>query len=263
MRMQTPPVQPIASAGEARQAFYLRRQFRPLSELVAGRPHGDRLRYAAGCRCEECRKANTDYARARTEARRRGEWNGVVLADRARAHILALSQAGVGRRAISDVTNLDPALIAAVRTGRKTKIRAINERLILAVTPDMGAENSLVPAAPTWSLIKELLKAGFTKGRIARELNGSRLLQLSKNKVTLRNAAAIARIHRRLINSDEVLIPAKTAIKQLATLREEGFTEKQLARALEWPDEKLPRIGNVVKRGLAVRLNTLYRQSMT
>lgn len=75
---------------------------RPVAELAADRPHGDRLRYMAGCRCKECRAANTAYETQRALARKAGDWNGVVSAARARSHIAVLSAAPTSR-VISDL----------------------------------------------------------------------------------------------------------------------------------------------------------------
>ena len=248
---------------ETRKQFLSERRFRPMAEIVAIRPHGDRLRYIAGCRCDLCRKANTAYERERQQARKAGDWNGIVPADKAREHLLALSLDGVGRRAVSDVTNLSSHIIFEIRSGKRTQIRGRTERLILAVTTEMAAENSLVPAGPTWELIGELLKAGFTKTRIAQELNGANALQLSKTMVALRNASAISKIHKRLMTSDQALTASAPTVKQIATLREEGFTEKQLARLLEMPHETLPKFGPKLSQGFKSQVQTLYERLTT
>ena len=53
---------PMRSALEARG-------MKPVTELARQRPHGDRLRYMAGCRCPACRGANSAYERLRARAR--------------------------------------------------------------------------------------------------------------------------------------------------------------------------------------------------
>ncbi len=39
--------------------------------------HGTRARYVSGCRCDDCRRANRLYERARYAARAGGDWNGL------------------------------------------------------------------------------------------------------------------------------------------------------------------------------------------
>jgi hypothetical protein len=90
------------------------------------------------------------------------------------------------------------SVIADVRAGRKLKIRARSERRILAVTPACRGDASLVPAKRTWERIEWLLDEGFTKSRIALELGRkTRALQLNREWVTARNAAAVEALVRR------------------------------------------------------------------
>ena len=174
------------------------RGLRPVAELAADRPHGHRLRYLAGCKCFKCRRANSDYERERQAARAAGDWNGIVDADRARRHILALARQGVGRRMVAAASDVAESVIADVRAGRKTNIRARTERRILAVTPACRGDAALVPAKRTWERIEWLLDEGFTKGRIALELGRkTRALQLNREWVTARNAAAVEALVRR------------------------------------------------------------------
>jgi hypothetical protein len=57
---------------------------------------------------------------------------------------------------------------------------------------------ALVPAKRTWERIEWLLDEGFTKSRIALELGRkTRALQLNREWVTARNAAAVEALVRR------------------------------------------------------------------
>ncbi len=170
---------------------------RPVSELGGGRPHGTRLRYLAGCKCFQCRRSNSDYERARSEARAAGDWNGTVSAASARRHLEKLSAAGVGRRAVAAASNVGATIIANVRSGRQTRIRARSERKILAVTVDLAFDGATVPAAATWRRIEWLIEEGFTKIRIAEAIGQKRALQLGKDRVTVKHAAAIKRLYER------------------------------------------------------------------
>lgn len=237
------------------------RGLKPVSAYAQQREHGDRLRYIAGCRCDLCRKANSAYERSRQQARRSGDWNGIVSAGKARAHMLALQAQGIGRRAIADVTDIAETILSDVRAGTRPNIRARTERLILAVTPEMAADGALVPAAPTWSLVAELVRAGFTKHSLARRLGQKgQGLQLGKDYVTVRNAERLKKLHRELMDSDEALIPAGPTLRLIDELRREGFTDKQLARQLGSADGEL-RIGRQrVTKGLALQVAAMHER---
>lgn len=176
---------------------------KPIAELAANRNHGDRLRYMAGCRCDDCRRANTAYETMRCKARKNGDWNGLVTTTKARKHMLMLSEKGLGRRAIAAVTDLALSILLGIRTGAKKKIRARTERKILAVTPDLASQGALISAAPTWNLIRQLLAKGYTKTQLAKMLSfDARALQISQKQVLIRTADKIARLYKKLEMED-------------------------------------------------------------
>lgn len=241
-----------------------RRGLRPAVELAQERPHGDRLRYMAGCRCDQCRKANSVYESQRQQARRAGDWNGIVVADKARKHLLKLSAAGVGRRAVAAATDVAETIICEIRSGRKTHIRARTERKILAVSADMASDHALIGAQESWRLIQEMLAAGFTKARIAREMGFVMpALQIGRDTVLVSTAHRIALIHRRLMNSDEVLVPAKTAQRLLQNLLEEGYRLERLAERLGVSVGECLVRRTRVTRGFEARVRALHEELTT
>lgn len=174
------------------------RSLRPASELARMRDHGDRLRYMAGCRCDACRKANSTYEGMRQRARKAGDWNGIVSAARARTHMLKLSQRGIGRRAIGAATDIADTVLSSIRTGRKTSIRARTERLILGVSPACASDHAVISGGRTGQLIRELLEEGYTEAFLAKRLGyTNRYLQFG-DRVTVRTAARVQRLHREL-----------------------------------------------------------------
>lgn len=176
------------------------RGLRSAAELGADRPHGQRLRYMAGCRCFACRRANSDYERERIVARATGDWNGLVDAAPARAHLIRLSRAGVGRRSVRDASDASLTVINEVIMGRQTQLRARTARKILAVTPSCIADYATVPADRTWRLIAQLIDEGYSQAEIARRLGFRRpALQFSRVRVTARTAHRVAVLHRRLM----------------------------------------------------------------
>ena len=178
------------------------RGLRPVTELAARRPHGDRLRYLAGCRCPECRHANPRDESERQQARRRGEWNGLVSAKTARAPIRKLPRAGFGRRSIAAVADIRATTIADIRTGKQRQIRAMTAHNILAVTPDLASDYCLVPAGRLWQRIHQHLDEGDTRQAIAPQL-GYCELQFGTYRVTARNRSHVEQLYERLTASHD------------------------------------------------------------
>lgn len=195
------------------------RGLRPVAELAKDRPHGDRLRYMAGCRCFLCRRANSNYESARKAARAAGDWNGIVPAEKARQHLASLSAANVGRRSVAAVSGVGDTVLMDIIAGRKKQIRARTERSILAVTAAAIADGALIPAGPTWALLDELVADGWTKADLAGRLGYTNpALQLSRGQVTVRNAYDVELLYAKLRSC-----PAAPSLKLIAELRAEGF----------------------------------------
>lgn len=175
------------------------RGLRPVAELAQDKPHGTRLRYIAGCKCFHCRRANSDYERQRKVARAAGDWNGLVPADKARAHLMILSRRGVGRRAVSAASDICSTVLQDISSGRKSRIRARTERKILSVNASMVSDHALVAPGRTFKLIEQLRQEGFTKTELARRLGyRNQALQFNPKRMTARNVARVERLYRSL-----------------------------------------------------------------
>ena len=173
---------------------------RSAAELAADKPHGVRMRYMAGCRCEACRRANTAYETQRAKARKAGDWNGIVPADEARAHMLKLRRQGVGRRTVQACTDIADTVLQEIASGKKARIRARTARLILQVTKAQAADHALIPAGRSRRLIAQLLEEDYTEQYLAKRLGyANDYLQFTSNRITVRNAARIERLHRELM----------------------------------------------------------------
>lgn len=172
------------------------RGLKSAAELGGDLEHGVRMKYMAGCRCFYCRRSNSDYERERKIARAAGDWNGIVQVKKARAHMRKLSRLGVGRRAVGAATDIADSVLAKIISGERTQIRARTERLILAVSIAHASDGAYVDAMKTWKQIRQLIREGFTKIRIAESIGQRRALQLGKVRVTAKHAAAIDRLWR-------------------------------------------------------------------
>lgn len=187
------------SRAKAKPASITARGLRTHAELGAQRPHGERMRYMAGCRCDACRAANSRYESERSRARQSGDWNGIVPAAAARAHILRLRRCNVGRRAIAAATDIGETIVHEIATGKRRRIRARTERRILAVSSVARFDRSLVSAGRTWQLVRELLHEEYTEAFLAQRLGfATARLQFGRERVTARTAYRVERLHREL-----------------------------------------------------------------
>jgi hypothetical protein len=134
-------------------------------------------------------------------------WNGLVDAGPARAHLLALSEQQVGKRAVAAACDVALSVLDLIRRGTRTKIRAKTERRILAVDAGARSDGARVPAKPTRKLLRQLQREeDMTKGAIALRL-GSKVpaLQVGKTRwVTARTAAKVERLARAELGDGEL-----------------------------------------------------------
>jgi hypothetical protein len=178
----------------------------PSADAFAERPHGTRLRYIAGCHCDDCREANTAYERMRGKLRREGKGDFLVDAHRVRTHLNRLSAAGIGYKAVADIAGVSKTSLMNIRSGSKTRLRTSTAQRVLAVTREAVGPASLVDAGPTWKLIEKLLKQGFTKGALALRL-GRKVpaLQMRRDKITAKTQQRVVRMYR------EIMVPGTKA----------------------------------------------------
>ena len=218
------------------------RGLRSAAELAVGKPCGTRVRYYAGCRCPACRTANSQYEAERADARRRGERNGLVSAEPARLHLAWLSAHGIGRKTAADAAKVPASTVSKVLDSQRTRLREQTLKRILSVTRDAASDGARIDGKETWRLLDELMLVwGYSAKRVASEVLGrpTKLLQLSRNKVTVRNAARVAAVHERLrlASKDETA----RALALVQELYEEGYRQRlprelaALAAARGWP----------------------------
>lgn len=172
-------------------------KIKKLKEYAAGRPCGTRSKYCSGCRCDECRKANTEYQKERDRLNRRGEHNPLVDAEPAREHLRKLSKAGIGYKTVAEYSGIGKSTLYQLMTGTRTKVRRKNLDAILAVDRSCFTAGTLIRAGETWRRINWMLDEGFTKAEIARRLgHASSSLQFKKKKVTGKTHVKVERLER-------------------------------------------------------------------
>lgn len=169
--------------------------------------HGTRARYVAGrCRCDDCRLANREYAQRAALRKARGGADPLVPSDAARAHLLELSRADVGRRAVAAASDVSDTVLQLVRSGRKTQIRRSTEKRILEVDASARSDHARVPAGPTKAALKKLRALGMTKTAISMRLIGTeKPTQLGRTKqVLVSTAHAVGKLLREQLESVEL-----------------------------------------------------------
>jgi len=170
-----------------------------IKELGERKSCGTRLRYMAGCRCVPCRAANSSYETMRAAERRKGNWNGLVPAMRARRHLIKLSRLGIGRDSVAAASDVGVTTISEVFRGIKLNIRSETEKKLLSVTKDAVADHGYVSARRTWVLLNRLLSEGITKTELSRRLGYKGTLQFNKEVVTAKTAGKVERFYRRIM----------------------------------------------------------------
>lgn len=139
---------------------------------TAGRPHGTRAKYVVEkCRCDECRRACSEYERERT-ARIAPAY---VYAQPAREHVEHLMSLGMGFKRVAEVAGVSQSAVASLLYGKKVgdKRRAPTKRIrpetaaaLLAVDFDPN-DGALVDATEMWRQVEEMVAAGIPRTRIA------------------------------------------------------------------------------------------------
>ena len=165
--------------------------------------HGTRTGYVKGCRCQPCTDANR-HAQAAREQRSRagGPSTDLVSAARARGHLRILTGQGATQKGLARAADLNVKTIVEILEGDRTRIQPDTERIVLAITMNdvhqSHAPGTLIPAAPTWERINDLVERGWPKSWIAREAGLGNSIQLKTHQVTAANAQRIAHLHAQL-----------------------------------------------------------------
>ena len=134
------------------------------------------------------------------------------------------------------------------------------------MTTEVRGDAALVPAGPAWALIDQLLANGFTKSEIALGIGRKTpALQLNKTLITLRNEAAVKRLHVRLIGTSQAMVDSARAMRLIRQLREELIPASRIAAELDLADaieDGTVRLDKRITRALETRIVALHQRLM-
>lgn len=168
--------------------------------------HGSRTAYVRGCRCEDCRGANRDYARMRERRRSHpdvwGQPTDLVGALKARHAVDRLQAMGFGMRRISELTGISRHSLHEIARGITRRTRPSTVEALEALCASDLAWGQLVDAAPTWARIDALRAAGYTKTALAGMLGRGAALQIRPDRVRRSTERDVRELYERLWWSD-------------------------------------------------------------
>lgn len=166
-----------------------------------------------GCRCEACRQAAATYNKILERRRLKGI---ETLHDNteAREHLEYLSARGVGLRTVQERSGVGRTTLQEIVNGRARRSRPETIAAILAVGTHVRAPGGRVDAGPTWELLEDMLRYGYTQAYLARRLGSVAerpVLQISRNLVRQSTADAVAGLHAELVGAHREWMRARQA----------------------------------------------------
>lgn len=144
------------------------------------RAHGTRERYVrgpderdepgSGCRCADCRAANTANANRIYQMKAMGRWQPYVDAAPVRAHVAELMRQGYPAKRIARLAGVAPATIGRLIAGCG-RVRASTAQAILSVGAGLDSlpARARVDGTGTRRRVQALVAVGWSLARLAAE----------------------------------------------------------------------------------------------
>jgi len=172
--------------------------------------HGTYVAYVIDlCRCRPCRDANRAYVAGLTRRTMYGK-AAYVDAGPARAHIEALTAAGMGLKRIVAVSDISQGLLWKLIYGKtrpdgtrtpSKRIRAATQTAILAVRLDL-ADGARIDSTGTTRRIQALVAVGWSQSQLAARLGILRsnftAIAQGRTDVTVAHAKAVSALYEQL-----------------------------------------------------------------
>lgn len=170
---------------------------------LPGDEHGTRATYRQGCRCLPCRVAASDYLQSYRREIAMGR-PPMIPAEAARAHLEALTAAGVGTYRIAQLANLARSTVLRILSQRVTTIHRDTEAAILRVKPSL-APHACVSGYDTRQKLKTLIAEGFETLDLAKVLglHPRWFVRHDTKQVRVRTALRMRALFRRVTSEEE------------------------------------------------------------
>ena len=208
--------------------------------------HGTRAAYVRdGCRCAQCRAANTAASNARHRERTFGRWHPLIDATAAREHIQALRAAGIGLDQIAKLAGVSASHVRRLLYHRRDDQQPIQrvrpetaERLLrVDVSAANRAPRNRIDATGTRRRLQALVAIGWTPSRLAAEMARSTTnlkRSMTSASVTATTAQQVSDLYERLW---DVWPPNATSAQRAAidTSRTYALQHRWLP-PLDWDD---------------------------
>lgn len=172
--------------------------------------HGKRATYVKGCRCDECRQANTAYQSklAKRQAHLKFNPEAAYLIDSkpVRDHIAMLRLSGMGRRQIAKLSGCSETVIMRLiglnKDRPSNRIRPATAQKILAVQPGNLAPAGMTSSLGTRRRLQALIAIGYSQYHLADRLGTTNahigLLLKRQDRVLTRTAHAVTKLFTEL-----------------------------------------------------------------
>lgn len=187
------------------------------------------------CRCSVCTAANREHQRGRDKAIGYGTWQPLVDAEPVRAHLRALSEAGIGLKQAARLAGVSSGTVSNLMYGKTNsdgRVRPASKRcrphiaaklLAVQVDRDRLTDASTIPAVGTQRRVQALAAAGWSiaaqAARVGRTTANYGYL-LTAQSVTVRTARQVAALYDDLTGTAPVGPVAK---KTRAWARRNGW----------------------------------------
>jgi hypothetical protein len=122
----------------------------------------------------------------------------MVDARPARDHLRRLSRQGVGTRAVSAASDVNRTTLGKIMRGERQQVRKSTLERILAVDMDAASDHACIPAGETRAILRELAPEYLTKKRLAEALGYRSYGIPSRDRISVRNAHRIRKLHERV-----------------------------------------------------------------
>jgi hypothetical protein len=240
-----------ARARGAARAAAVDRTPKPCHHKRADHEHGTRACYTLDkCRCPPCARAVSTYETDRIKSHAYGRWGNYVDAGPSRAHIAALTNAGMGLKRIVAVSQVSQGVLWRLMYGKRhpdgtrtpsARVTATNQARILAISLDL-ADGARIDSTGTTRRIQALVTLGWSQAKIAHQLgilpsNLTPLVHGRRPVVTAATSRAVAALY----DGWSMQLPPETNQRErIAASRARRYAkQRRWAPPLAWDDEAI------------------------